>query len=254
MRALLAIAAVAWILAGEAAAQELYVQGEAASNGPRGVWRLRASASFAGEDAASSLKLYYSATQDWQFSFAAHADTAGDPAFRGGGFAAKYRFLSRDSHQNHFRAAVFAQADAATGDTGADDFLMGVRRGGGAGLIGTWLSGRTAVSGTAGYYRAVRRDGREGLEGNVLPFSVSVGRLLLPREYRSYDQTNLNLYFELVGVHADGSTRLDLAPALQFIVRSRSKIDLSVRAPLAGDLPGGTERWVFQVAYEYYFF
>jgi hypothetical protein len=61
---------------------------------------------------------------------------------------------------------------------------------------------------------------------------------LYPKNYSSYKQTNFNIYVELIG--GNGLDRkysfVDMAPALQFIFNSNTKVNLGYRFQLAGDL------------------
>jgi hypothetical protein len=68
-------------------------------------------------------------------------------------------------------------------------------------------------------------------------YSLSAGYLLLPREYKSYDQLNMNIYAELLGQRTlDRKTfYLDLAPSVQFIFNSNSKLNLGYRFQIKGD-------------------
>ena len=75
---------------------------------------------------------------------------------------------------------------------------------------------------------------------NALNYSLSAGYLLLPRTYKSYKQTNLNLYVELLGKsNLDQYRRnyyVDVAPAVQLIFNSTTRLDLSYRTQLFGDM------------------
>ena len=61
---------------------------------------------------------------------------------------------------------------------------------------------------------------------------------MLPKEYTSYDQLNMNLMLEMLGQTniASGETFLDLAPSVQFIIKSRIRIDLGYRFALVKEL------------------
>jgi hypothetical protein len=74
------------------------------------------------------------------------------------------------------------------------------------------------------------------LDQNALNYSLSAGYLLFPRKYTSYQQVNLNVYLELLGMKGleAGRYYLDLAPALQLIVNSTTKINLGIRTQTAG--------------------
>lgn len=232
--------------------QELYVNAEAASNSPRGVFRLRAGVM--GDEAgwAWQTRFFYSLTPQWMVSGYVSGDFDAGP--EGGGLYLKYRFFNRDGPHRHLRLAVYAEGDLARRETDFQAYLTGIRQGAGAGLIATYLFDRTAISGTAGGYRAVSPPGHGGLDGSLVPFSASVGHLVLPRRYTSYRETNLNLYFELLGLGAADGLRLEAAPAIQLIFNSSTKLDLAVRLRLADSLPGEQTGWIVQVALEHYFF
>lgn len=69
-------------------------------------------------------------------------------------------------------------------------------------------------------------------------YSLSAGYLLLPVRYRSYRQTNLNLYLEFLGAQNPGKSQgfLDMAPALQLIFNSNTKVNAGYRFALSGDM------------------
>ena len=81
---------------------------------------------------------------------------------------------------------------------------------------------------------------------NVANYSLSAGYLLLPVQYKSYEQTNLNLYVELLGKSNMDQYRagyyVDVAPAIQFIFNSTTRLDLSYRTQLFGDMARNMDR------------
>jgi hypothetical protein len=72
----------------------------------------------------------------------------------------------------------------------------------------------------------------------AMNYSLSGGYLLLPREYVDYKQTNLNLYLELlVQQSLDRKAYFaDLAPAIQWIFNSNTKLNLGYRFQLDGTM------------------
>lgn len=176
--------------------------------------------------------------------------------FEGGSVYAKYRFLSNDDVQSHFRMAAYVKGSVI------DNPLVPVMRegsvkpydnqeldleGGASGLSGgiiaTQLIHKLAVSATVGYNRFLNntKDNLpDYLSANAVNYSLSAGYLLLPRRYRSYDQTNLNIYVEFLGkANTDAVSRnqyLDVAPAIQFIFNSSTRLDFSYRTELFGDM------------------
>jgi hypothetical protein len=155
----------------------------------------------------------------------------------------KYRFLSHDEVHRHFRMAAFAQGAYSRNEPFYEELnLQGDRTGIQAGLIATQLVNKLAFSVTTSYLQALDRSKYSDLSTAYLPdqafnYSVSAGILLLPKEYKSYRQLNLNFYTELLGQQAlDRSSYFtDLAPSFQLIFNSNSKLNLGYRFQLSGD-------------------
>jgi hypothetical protein len=83
-------------------------------------------------------------------------------------------------------------------------------------------------------------------------YSLSAGYLVFPRNYTSYKQTNLNLYLEMLGSTGVGHKHyyLDMAPAVQLIFNSTTKLNLGARFQLNGNMVRVGER-TYQVAIEH---
>jgi hypothetical protein len=156
---------------------------------------------------------------------------------------AKYRFYSNDDVHRHFRMAAFAEAAYSRspfyyGDINLDGDNSGVQ----AGLIATQLVSKLAVSGTASVIKvfADRNEHVHHMDHSLyaLYYSLSAGWLLFPLNYADYKQTNLNLYFEAIGMKGFdmGDYMLDLAPALQFIFNSNFKVNLGARLQVTGNM------------------
>jgi hypothetical protein len=156
---------------------------------------------------------------------------------------AKYRFYSNDDVHRHFRMAAFAEGSYSRnpfyyGDINMDGDNSGVQ----AGLIATQLVNKLAVSATASVIKVFADEGEHaghlGHSLKALYYSLSAGYLLLPVEYTSYKQMNLNIYFETIGMKGfdAGDYMLDLAPALQFIFNSNLKVNLGARLQVMGNM------------------
>ncbi len=173
-------------------------------------------------------------------------DTRGATGF------AQYRLFTRDKVNFHDRGAVYLQL-GYTSDTpapGPIDFA-GDHGGVQLGTTLTRLIRRTAVSVSGSWGKvADTSSGVDLAEGNVWNGSLAVGYLFLPRVYKSYQQTNVNLYVELLAqttddLSVDGNmfqasgSFIDVAPSLQFILRSTTRLEFSYRTELSGDM----ERW-----------
>jgi hypothetical protein len=158
---------------------------------------------------------------------------------------AKYRFLSHDEIHKHFRMAVFTDASVTRVPFHYDEIsLMGDKSGVQLGVIATQLWNKFALSGTLAHTQ-VFDESRNSKTIYVpargyqsMDYTLSAGYLLIPAQYTGYDQLNINLYTELLAEHnLDlNKYRIDLAPAVQFIFRSNSKLNLGYRFEVAGNL------------------
>jgi len=173
---------------------------------------------------------------------------------------AKYRFLSNDDVHKHFRMAAFATAAYSRNHLQHNELnLMGDHSGVQAGLIATQLWNKLALSGTASLVEVLdekRNDKPQEYAFQSLNYSLSAGYLVLPREYKDYNQTNLNIYAELLGgQNLDWEYEkyyLDLAPSLQLIFKSTSKLNLGYRFQLKSDIYRNMKNsWM--ISYEYIF-
>lgn len=176
--------------------------------------------------------------------------------WEGASLYAKYRFFSNDDVHSHFRMAAYVKGaiinnpfvpEMKEGATrlykNQELDLEGGASGVAGGLVATQLLYKLAVSATLGYNRFMNNTKDklpDYLPSNAVNYSLSAGYLLLPRTYCSYEQTNLNLYLEFLGkANTDALSRsqyLDVAPAIQFIFNSATRIDFSYRTQLFGDM------------------
>lgn len=155
----------------------------------------------------------------------------------------KYRFYSNDEVHRHFRMAAFADAGFSKHPyTYMDANLDGDNDGVQGGLIATQLINKLAVSGTVSYLKIFKPSNKTSIDPSMayhmLNYSLSAGYLLFPKEYVDYKQTNLNLYVEMLGMKAldKNDYGLDLAPAVQLIFNSNSKVNLGYRFQVAGNM------------------
>lgn len=175
----------------------------------------------------------------------------------------KYRFLTHDGQNKHFRMAAYGEysyIDVAHDET--EPNLLDDTKGFGAGIIATYLHKHFATSLTTGFiipgaYSETTPDFYGGelhttIEyGNALQYNLSFGYLLFPFKYKNYSQTNINVYAEFMGkcyqtatviqndVNIKPQTDLLLAgnyievhPGLQAIINSNLRVDFSVGFPL----------------------
>jgi hypothetical protein len=237
------------------AAQELYVFSDPASNVPAKSLSLKYNGKFMMENRPSSKVLLSRHMAEASiglnkklmfrpvFTFS-NMYGRGDMRWESAGIYAKYRFLSSDAIHRHFRAAAYIKGlysanslryEELTGD--GDQSVVQ------AGLIFTQLVNKLAVSTTIGWTEVINQerwlkyDGPRLFGYRSLNYSLSSGYLLFPRTYKSYEQTNFNFYLELIGSNAIDRKAyfVDLAPAMQLIVNSNTKINLGYRFQLSGN-------------------
>lgn len=179
----------------------------------------------------------------------------------GGSLYAKYRFLSIDEVQSHFRAAAFARVSTSNQPTFSRDInLEGDNSGAQAGFVFTQLVHKLALSATVGYTQAFKSSSKQvyGMPepNNMLSYSLSSGYLLLPFVYKNYKQPNFNVYVELLGKTdpSNGKSYFDIAPAIQTIINSRTRIDLGYRFQAAGNLENRYNKNMYLVRVEFNLF
>ncbi|RVU00260.1 hypothetical protein EOD41_12305 [Mucilaginibacter limnophilus] len=228
-------------------AQELYVNTEPASNmAARSLGiRLENQGFFNPYKNRTTLELMYGASKYLMVHGSAYVSNFYQPnqRFEGGSVYAKYRFLSVDTVQRHFRGAVFAKVSAIKNPVLNQEIsLEGDNSAVQTGVVFTQLLHKLALSGSASYLHAYNNSGGyEVPAGNArdgVGYSLSAGYLLFPKTYTNYEQVNVNIYAELLGKTNPGygQSYLDIAPALQFIFNSVFRVDLSYRTPLYNDM------------------
>lgn len=168
--------------------------------------------------------------------------------FEGYSFYAKYRFLSIDSIQRHFRGAFFTRYSSIKNPLLNDEInLEGDNTGIQAGLVFTQLLHKLALSGSVSYTKAFDNICSyalaPGQADKSIGYTFSSGYLIAPKTYTDYKQTNVNLYVEFLGKTNPGKGKnlMDLAPAIQFIFNSKLRVDISQRTQLWGNMDRSTK-------------
>lgn len=250
-----------------AQSQELYVYTEPASNMAAKSIGARATANITKDRSRNRIgymlmpELMWGVSRKIMIHGAAFvSDATGRNGVNGGEVYAKYRVYSQDDVHDHFRVAVFGKY-AFTNSPVHDQYinLNNGNTGYEGGAVATKLHKKVALSASASYLHANLNRGQAtdpgGAVRNAVNYTASAGKLMLPKEYRTYGQTNLNLMVEMLGQTnlRSGQTVLDLAPSVQFIFGSRTRVDLGYRIPVVTSLyrnmqPGGLIR------FEYNFF
>jgi len=164
--------------------------------------------------------------------------------WEGGSLYAKYRFLSNDAVQKHFRMAAFGTMSYNNSDIHQEEINMyGHNTGFEAGMTVTQLLHKVALSTSVSIVKALGNGhnnkyvyGQEN--SNAINYSFSIGKLMLPNEYKDYHQTNVNLMVETLCQVNTGSGKyfVDLAPSVQLIFNSESRIDFGYKRQLSGNL------------------
>src|SRR5688572_12457869 len=139
--------------------------------------------------------------------------------------------------------------------------LMGDHSGVQVGVIATQLWNKLAVSATISETEVFdkerwNKDLPQEYAFRSINYSLSAGYLVLPVEYKDYKQTNLNIYAELLGGrNLDWKYEkyyIDLAPSMQLIFNSTSKLNIGYRFQLNSDIYRNmTNSWM--ISYEHIF-
>ncbi len=249
-------------------AQELFTWSEPASNMPAKSIGLRATNTFMRERSPNKYNYHFlpevmvGVSGKFMFHLEGFFSTRDQGlSAEGAALYLKYRFLSQDEVHSHFRMAVYVRGSLNNSDIhqpGID--LNGHNSGYEAGLIATKLVNKLAVSAGAGVVHAVN-NGRgnhfyfKDKFRNALNYNLSVGKLILPTEYKNYEQTNMNCMLEFLGQTNTGSgkTHLDLAPTIQFIFLSKMRIDAGYRFAILEDLNRTTAQgFLFRLEYNFF--
>lgn len=247
-------------------AQELYVFSEPASNMPAKSIGLRATAEGMQQMGEFRTRTVAEAMVGINKNFMLHlqgfaSDMDGQFNLEGASLYAKYRFLSVDDLHSHFRGAVFGRISSSKRPTFTEDInLEGDNQGWQAGAVFTQLIHKLALSGTVAYNRTFD-DLDKVVPATLQPkqminYNLSSGYLLLPFVYKNYNQPNFNLYVELLGkTNPDnGHSYLDIAPAVQFIINSRTRFDFGYRFQAYGNIENRYLKNMFLLRTEFNFF
>lgn len=225
-----------------ATAQELFVYTEPASNMPAKSTGIRISNWLMDDSYDRRInyhlipEIMWGATNKLMLHAEGYISNTNGFRAEGVGFYAKYRFFSQDKVYRHFRMAAFARAATNNNDIHQEEIAVnGHNTGYQLGLIGTQLLHKTALSATVYYEHVYDNLGNNEIPAtsasNALNYSLSAGRLLWPRHYINYKQTNVNLMAEMLGQSQPANNRhfADLAIALQLIFNSQTRLDIGYK-------------------------
>ena len=231
-------------------AQELFVFTEPASNMPAKSVGLRISNSLMKETFTGKTNYHLLPELMWGVNknLMLHAEgfisnRNNSLVYEGAGVYGKYRFLSKDDIHSHFRMAAFGRASINNSDIHQEEIETNAHNSGyEVGVIATQLLHKVAISASAAYERAM-----DNGNGNKFPvhhsndamnYTLSAGKLMLPKEYTGYKQVNLNLMAELLAqrLNVYGKYYIDFAPSVQFIFNSQTRVDLGYRKQLKSNM------------------
>jgi hypothetical protein len=226
-------------------AQELFVMTDPASNVPAGSIGVRDMNFFLFEEDGTlnyhnMPELMWGVNNKLMLRAAAFISNSTDGwATEGGSLYAKYRFFSVDDMHSHFRMAAFGKYSFNNADIHQEEIeTMGHNTGYETGIVATQLINKVAISSSISYERAF--DNKPDYEfpidqsNSAMNYSLSVGKLMYPKKYTSYKQTNINVMFEVLGqrLNGNGKSYLDVVPSVQFIINSQARIDVAYKQEL----------------------
>jgi hypothetical protein len=247
--------------------QELFVMTEPASNMPAKSFGIRNMNAFMFEadgklNYHNMPELMWGINKEWMVHAQGFISNRQDGGFEreGGSLYAKYRFFSKDDLKKHFRMALYGRYSFNRADIHQQEIeTMGHNTGFEAGFIATQLLHKVAVSSSLSYERAL--DNKPNYKfpitesNSAMNYTLSVGKLMLPKVYTSYKQVNVNLMLELLGQRLNDNKKsyLDIAPSVQFIINSQARIDLAYRQELYSTMIRTAPNGVI-LKFEYTFF
>ncbi|MGV9004326.1 hypothetical protein [Flavobacterium sp.] len=161
----------------------------------------------------------------------------------GGSFYTKYRFYSSDDLNSHFRMAAYGRYSFNNSDIHQEQIeIMGHNTGFETGLVATKLIKKVAISSSISFEKALDNKPNyafpDNFGDNATNYTLSFGKLMYPKKYTSFKQTNINLMIEFVGqtINENGKSYLDVVPAIQFIFNSQARLDLGYRQELISSM------------------
>ncbi len=181
-------------------------------------------------------------------------------ATEGGSLYLKYKFINKDDVQRHFRVAAYGRYSFNNADIHQEEInLYGHNTGYETGIVATQLLHKVAISSSISYSKALDNSNNNKFpstqNSSAINYTLSVGKLMLPKKYTSYEQPNINLMCEFLGqtLTPNSKSFLDIAPSIQLILKSKIRIDVGYRQQLYSNMlrtaPNG-----LMLRFEYNFF
>ena len=230
--------------------QELFVITDPASNVPANSLAVNVMQSLFREKMESGYNYHfmpevtYGLNKNLMFRASAFISNRGDELVtEGGSFYAKYRFYSTDDLNSHFRMAAFGRYSFNNADIHQEQIeILGHNSGFETGIVATKLIKKVAISSTLSFEKAFDNTSKnpfpDAIGDNATNYTLSFGKLMYPKKYTNYKQTNINLMVEFVGqtINENGKSYLDVMPAVQFIFNSQARLDLAYRHELVSSM------------------
>lgn len=226
-------------------AQELFLLTNPASNVPKNTMILRGMSSFFQRTADQTVSYHFMPEIEYGLSKKVMLIANGfisnennKVTLEGASLLTQYRFYSNDAAKKHFRMAVWSRIAMNNAEIHQEEIeLNGHNSGIRIGLTGTQLLHKTAISSTLSYQKAFDNFSNKfpiNYVTNSVDYTLSMGQLVLPKKYKNFNQTNVNLMVEMLGqTHLENSNSfLDIAPMIQFIFRSKARLDIAYRRQL----------------------
>lgn len=226
-------------------AQELFLLTNPASNVPKKTMVVRGMNSFFQRKANNSISYHLMPEIEYGLSKKVMLITNGFISnegnklnFEGASFLTQFRFYSNDEAKKHFRMAVWSRIAINNSEIHQEEIdLNGHNSGMRIGLTGTQLLHKTAISSTISFQQAINNFNNKFTQNystKSVDYTLSLGQLVLPRTYKNFNQTNVNLMVEILGqTHVTNSKSfLDIVPVIQFILKSKARLDIAYRRQL----------------------
>lgn len=229
--------------------QELFVVTEPASNVPAGSLGFKLGHSLMDEKYKESYNYHILPEITWGINksimvratgFISNRTTSNrDLKTEGGALYAKFRILSVDDLHSHFRMSVFGRYSVNNSDIHQEEIeTMGHNSGFEAGIVATKLNKKVAISTNISLEKAINNEPENPFPANqsnmAFNYTLSFGKLMYPKHFSNFKQTNINLMLELEGqtLNENQKSFLDVVPSIQFIVNSQARIDLAYKQEL----------------------
>jgi hypothetical protein len=248
-------------------AQELFVMTEPASNMAAGSVGVRLANSLMKEQESSGYNYHlipefmWGTNKNLMFHSSLFlSDKSNNLVAEGGSIYGKYRFLSVDDFHSHFRMAGYARYSFNNASIHQDEInLIGHNSGYQIGIVATQLIHKVAISGNLSYLNAIDNLNNNSFPDNqsnkAIDYSLSFGKLMYPKKYTTFKQTNINVMVEIEGQKLidDNKFFLDIAPSIQLIINSQARIDFAYIKQLYSNMERTAPNGVY-IKFEYTFF